>query len=135
MAPLPEEVLRDTLDQLIEAELIFRRGALTEAVYSFKHTLVRDAAYESPLRSKLRRLHARIAQSVLEERFPATAEVGELLAHHCAAAGLVEKGGGDRQRPGSGWRSCSRHGEDSMAVRRGPARAEEDTARRPLGGG
>jgi class 3 adenylate cyclase/CheY-like chemotaxis protein/DNA polymerase III delta prime subunit len=100
VAPLPEETLRDALDQLIEAELVFCRGAPPEATYSFKHTLVRDAAYESPLKSKLRKLHARIAQ-VLEERFPASAEAEpELLAHHCAKAGLVEKAVGYRHRAG-----------------------------------
>ena len=45
-------------------------------------------------------LHARIAQ-VLEERFPATAEAEpELLAHHCAQAGLVEKAAGYRHKAG-----------------------------------
>ena len=127
VAPLPEEVLRDALDQLIEAELIFRRGAPPEAVYSFKHTLVRDAAYESPLRSKLRRLHARIAQ-VLEERFPATAEVEpELLAHHCAEAGLVEKAAGYRHKAGQRVAIVQpARGRDSMCgPPAGPARPEE----------
>jgi predicted ATPase len=43
-----EAALRSGLAQLEEAELVFRRGAPTEAVYKFKHALVQDAAYESP---------------------------------------------------------------------------------------
>ena len=96
-------------------------------MYSFKHTLVRDAAYESPLRSKLRRLHARIAQ-VLEERFPATAEVEpELLAHHCAEAGLVEKAAGYRHKAGQRVAIVQpARGRDSMCgPPAGPARPEE----------
>jgi hypothetical protein len=53
--------------------------------------LVRDAAYESLLRSRRRDLHARIAE-VLEARLPDRAErEPELLARHCAEAGLAEK--------------------------------------------
>jgi CheY-like chemotaxis protein len=130
VVPLSEEVLGDALDQLIEAELIFRRGAPPETVYSFKHTLVRDAAYESPLRSKLRRLHARIAR-VLEERFPATAEVEpELLAHHCAAAGLFEKAADYRHKAGQRVAIVQPpRGLDSMCgPPAGPARPEEAPA-------
>ena len=52
---------------------------------------MRDAAYESLLRSRRQQLHARIA-AVLEERFPeAAATEPELLARHCAGAGLAER--------------------------------------------
>jgi predicted ATPase len=91
VAPLRDNELQDALTQLVEAELVFRRGAPPEAIYSFKHALVQDAAYQSLLNSRRQQLHARIAQ-VLEERFPMTAEVEpELLAHHCTQAGLHEK--------------------------------------------
>jgi predicted ATPase len=52
---------------------------------------VRDAAYGTLLKSRRRLIHARIA-ATLEERFPETAETQpELLARHCAEAGLTEK--------------------------------------------
>ena len=35
----------EALGQLVRSELIFRRGEVPHAVYTFKHTLVRDAAY------------------------------------------------------------------------------------------
>ena len=73
------------------AELVFRRGEPPEATYTFKHALVRDAAYESLLKSRRQQLHARIAEA-LEERFPETARrEPELLAHHCTEAGLAEQ--------------------------------------------
>jgi predicted ATPase len=40
-----ETALTHALAQLEQAELVFRRGEPPEAVYSFKHALVRDAAY------------------------------------------------------------------------------------------
>ena len=67
------------------------RGVRSEATYVFKHALVRDAAYASLLSTKRQQLHGRIAQ-VLEELFPDAVEAyPELLAHHCAQAGMVEK--------------------------------------------
>ena len=50
--------------QLVEAELLFRRGVSPEASYTFKHALVRDAAYASLLKSRRRQYHARIARVV-----------------------------------------------------------------------
>jgi class 3 adenylate cyclase len=85
----PEDQLRDALDQLVSSELVFRRGSPPEATYSFKHALVRDAAYGTLLKSRRQHLHARIAQ-VLEEQFPGIAESQPaLLAHYFTEAGLT----------------------------------------------
>jgi predicted ATPase len=90
VAPISADRLDDALQQLGTSELVFRRGTGPEAIYSFKHALVQDAAYQSLLKSKRQQLHARIAQ-VLEERFPeVVATQPELLAHHCTEGGLVE---------------------------------------------
>jgi predicted ATPase len=87
----PETELQSALDQLISSGLVFRRGTPFEATYSFKHALVRDAAYGMLLRSRCRRVHGRIV-GVLKERFPETANTQpELLAHHCMQAGLMEQ--------------------------------------------
>ena len=78
------------LAQLEQAELVFRRGEPPEAVYSFKHALVRDAAYESLLKSRRQQLHGQIARA-LEERFPdIVASQPEIVAHHFTEAGLVD---------------------------------------------
>ena len=74
--------LREALAHLVNSQLVSRAGTLPRATYTFKHALVRDAAYESLLHSRRRQLHARIAD-VLRERFPDVAETEpELLAHH-----------------------------------------------------
>jgi predicted ATPase len=84
----PEVQLRASLEELVRSELVFRRGTPPAAIYSFKHALVQDAAYESLLKSRRHQLHARIA-AVLEERFPETvATEPEVLAHHLSEAGL-----------------------------------------------
>jgi class 3 adenylate cyclase/predicted ATPase len=85
---LSDEKLDHALGQLLDSELVFRRGTPPDAVYSFKHALVQDAAYQSLLKSKRQQLHARIARA-LEERFPETAETRpEVLAHHFTEADL-----------------------------------------------
>src|SRR2546430_13514366 len=58
VAGLPRERLEDALGQLVQSELIFRRGEIPHAVYTFKHALVRDAAYAGLLKSRRGHLHA-----------------------------------------------------------------------------
>jgi class 3 adenylate cyclase len=91
VAAMPQQKLDDALDQLVNAELVFRRGRSPDAMYTFKHALVQDAAYSVLLRGPRRQLHQRIA-NVLEERFPEVAgSQPELLARHCAEGGLIEQ--------------------------------------------
>jgi len=90
VSSMREAELKDALAKLAAAELIFPHGAPPAASYIFKHALVRDAAYETLLRSKRKQLHGRIAK-VLETHFPETAETQpEILAHHYTHAGLTE---------------------------------------------
>jgi predicted ATPase/class 3 adenylate cyclase len=91
VAGLPRERLEEALAQLVRSELIFRRGESPHAVYTFKHTLVRDAAYAGLLKSRRVYLHAAIA-SALEQQFPELLQTQpETLAHHLTEAGLIEK--------------------------------------------
>ncbi len=92
LAPLPEEQqLRDALQQLAETGLVYCQGAPPLATYTFKHALVRDAAYDSLVRHRRQQLHAQIA-ATLEQRFAETCiRQPELLAQHYSAAGVVDK--------------------------------------------
>ena len=91
VAHMPQHSLDDALEQLVSAELIFRRGMPPDAEYTFKHALVQDAAYSTLLRSRRQQIHGRIA-ATLENQFPDLAAAQpELLAQHCAEAGLNEK--------------------------------------------
>src|SRR6266702_3478084 len=85
-----ETALKHALAKLEQAELVFRRGEPPEAIYSFKHALVRDAAYESLLKSRRAQLHGQIART-MEEEFPdIVLRQPEIVAHHFTEAGLVE---------------------------------------------
>jgi predicted ATPase len=88
------------LRQLVEAELVYQRGAPPHATYTFKHALIQEAAYQSLLRSTRQQVHQRIAQ-VVEARFPVLAETQpELVAQHYTAAGCAEQAVGYWQRAG-----------------------------------
>ncbi len=82
VAPLKQPELREALGQLVEAELVYQRGLPPKAVYTFKHALVQDAAYQSLLDSQRKELHGRIAVALIE-RMPESAEQQpERVAHH-----------------------------------------------------
>jgi class 3 adenylate cyclase len=80
------ELLR-ALQRLVDGELLQRRQTPQGTSYRFRHALIRDAAYESTLKSRRAHYHQRIA-AALELHFPALAEAQpELLARHLAEAG------------------------------------------------
>jgi class 3 adenylate cyclase/tetratricopeptide (TPR) repeat protein len=94
VAGLPKKKLDEALAQLVESELVFCRGEVPQAIYTFKHVLVRDAAYSGLLKSRRAQLHAAIA-SAFEQRFPEIIQAEpETLAHHFMEAGLNEKAAG-----------------------------------------
>ncbi len=91
VADMPEEQLAQGIDMLVKSGLAFCRGVPPNADYTFKHALVRDAAYSTLLRSQRQELHARIGKAH-EEHFPeAVAKKPELLAHHFTQAGLLDQ--------------------------------------------
>jgi TOMM system kinase/cyclase fusion protein len=82
--------VRADLEVLIGFDLVHRQRRRRESVYSFKHALVRDAAYELLPKSDRQQAHARLA-GVLETQFVAIAESRpDLLARHHAAAHQIE---------------------------------------------
>ena len=70
------------LSLLERADIIYRVDIWPSVRYAFKHALLRDAIYESLLRSKRQQIHADIA-AILEQDFPELAEnQPEVLAYH-----------------------------------------------------
>ncbi len=85
---LRPELIKASLEALVGSGLVTRNES-PAAVYTFKHALVQDAAYESLLKSRRNELHARIAH-VLETHFAdRVANAPEWLAHHHTQAGHV----------------------------------------------
>ena len=62
VAKVPEAQLTHGLDTLVASGLAFRRGMPPDADYTFKHALVRDAAYNTLLRGQRQELHASYRQ-------------------------------------------------------------------------
>ena len=88
---MPAAQLEQALDELLRAELVFRRGTPADAGYAFKHALIRDTAYNSMVRSQRALRHAQIAQA-LERSEPQTVAIHpELLAQHHQEAGHVQR--------------------------------------------
>ncbi len=132
---MPEPDLATALAQLTEAALIFRRGTALEACYTFKHALVRDAAYESLLKSRRQEVHTRIAGALEERRPDIVAAKPELLAHHLTNAGLPERAIPYWQRAGEIATQRSAHVEAIALFNRGVelARSLADSDRRDVG--
>ena len=79
--------LQSALDRLVDADLLFVHGVGAQATYRFKHALIRDAAYESLLKSRRQALHRR-AGEILRDKPESTAAEPEVIAHHFTEAGL-----------------------------------------------
>jgi len=77
-----EELLVGILDQLVNSGLVQRISSTPTVIYSFKHALVQDAAYQSLLRATRHDFHRRIAL-LLENQMQRGDQIQvELLAHH-----------------------------------------------------
>ena len=101
VAAMPQRQVDGGLAQLVGAELVFQRGTPPDAEYTFKHALVQDAAYSTLLRGRRRQIHARIA-TTLESQFPEiVATQPQLVAHHCAEAGLSRRRSATGSSPAS----------------------------------
>jgi len=88
---LDANTLQEELERLVQAEVIFQQGLPPQAIYTFKHALIQDAAYSSLLRKKLQENHRTIGEC-FEKQFPHIVESQPaLLAHHFTAAGVTDK--------------------------------------------
>jgi predicted ATPase len=119
LSPLAETALQEALSHLVGLELVFRRGTIPDATYSFKHVFVQDAAYATLLKSKRQQLHAAAAEA-LREHFPEVADSQpELLAHHCTEAGLTQQAVGYWQRAGNHAAERSAYAEAAAHLSKG----------------
>ncbi len=90
---LPEPELRERLDRLRDAELLYDLWSFPEAEYVFRHGLTCQVAYNSLLRERRRALHARIAGAMERLHADRLAEHVERLAHHALRGELWERAG------------------------------------------
>ncbi len=91
VSPKTEWSLREDLHELADCDVVYGRQAVGGDAYVFKHSLVRDAAYDTMVRPTRQRVHAQIA-SVLEGRFATvTQQQPEVLAQHLEAGGDLHR--------------------------------------------
>jgi len=88
---LSELTLAAALNQLAEAQIVYRHGTGKNASYYFKHALLQDAAYSSLLNRKRQALHAAVVEALEQHDPVAIRREPEVIAHHCTGAGLVDK--------------------------------------------
>ena len=86
------QTLESQLDALVGGHILDRRDNRDGAtLYTFRHPLIREIAYQSLLKSTRQHYHEQIA-TVLTRAFPTIAQAQpELVAHHWTEAGLPEK--------------------------------------------
>jgi class 3 adenylate cyclase/tetratricopeptide (TPR) repeat protein len=88
--PIRETDLQQALRRLTDAELLYVRGIAPDAIYQFKHALIRDTAYEALLKSRRKELHLRVARTI-DAQFAVIKEVHpEVLARHWSEAGEID---------------------------------------------
>jgi predicted ATPase/class 3 adenylate cyclase len=133
-SPLAEDELRAALERLVTSQLLSRRG--DPPVYSFKHALIQEQAYDSLLKTTRQNHHKKIAEA-LSTAFPeiATAQP-ELLAHHYDRAGAFAEAvanwlsAGQRSLGRSANVEASRqlgHGLEALAhLPKGPERDQQE---------
>jgi class 3 adenylate cyclase/tetratricopeptide (TPR) repeat protein len=92
--------LEATLAKLVAAGIVFPEERGLERSFSFKHALVRDAAYESLLLVRRREWHERIAHALQEHFADIAASEPDLLAYHFGEAGLLVPACDYRMRAG-----------------------------------
>jgi tetratricopeptide (TPR) repeat protein len=128
--------LEATLAKLVAAEIVFPDERGLQRSFSFKHALVRDAAYDTLLLARRREWHERIAHA-LEQHFPEiAASEPDLLAYHFGEAGLAPPACEYRMRAGDQAVSRSAYPEAIAHFTAGLTRAEalppQDGMRRQL---
>jgi predicted ATPase len=85
---MPDAELTGELNQLAASGLLFQRGVPPDAIYTFKHALVRDVVYASLPKPPRQQFHRKIAEAV-RDQIPERAETEpEVVAHHFTQAGL-----------------------------------------------
>jgi class 3 adenylate cyclase/tetratricopeptide (TPR) repeat protein len=82
-----EACLRSHLARLVKSGVLQQSGSEAVPIYSFRHSLLRDAAYEALLKSRRRELHRRTAILLSAHTGTPTATHPEFLAHHWTQAG------------------------------------------------
>lgn len=82
-----ESALNQALERLVSVGLLLREGRAANQLYTFRHALIQEAAYNSLLKAERSHIH-NSAASMLIQRFPEIVQnQPELIAQHFSSAG------------------------------------------------
>ena len=89
LSPLSNDELLSALQQLMQSDIIQARDGSLHSRFVFRHALLRDAAYESLLKSARRENHAKVAEIIAKSPDVISGQP-ELIAYHYDLAGHAE---------------------------------------------
>jgi predicted ATPase len=87
LIPHEPDHLRDALDNLVAVDVLVRRGMEEDAIYEFRHALLRDAAYQSILKTERMQIHADLAALLIAEQVEVVEMQPEVIAQHLTEGG------------------------------------------------
>ena len=91
VAELPEEELRHGLAHLQATEFLYETRLFPDRVYTFKHALTHEVAYNNVFQERRRALHARIVEALEALAGDQVAEQVERVAHHALRGEVWDK--------------------------------------------
>jgi class 3 adenylate cyclase/predicted ATPase len=108
-----ESALNQALERLVSVGLLLREGRTTSQLYTFRHALIQEAAYNSLLKSERSQIHNSVANTLIQ-KFPEIVQnQPELIAQHFSSAGNASQAIAFWLRAG---RRCSERSENVEAV-------------------
>jgi tetratricopeptide (TPR) repeat protein len=91
IAEIPEDTLYRGLNHLQATEFLYETSLFPERIYTFKHALTHEVAYNSLLQERRRILHARIVKTLESLVGDQVGEQVERLAHHAFRGEVWDK--------------------------------------------
>ncbi len=91
IAGVQEDTLRAGVDRLFSAGLVFATADSQQEGYSFNHSLVQEAAYQSLSRTRRQALHLVIAELLASQQNTPVASAPEIVARHFDRAARPEE--------------------------------------------
>src|SRR5207253_5620528 len=82
--------LPDTLDELVEAQLLLRESRRNVPHYVFKHRLIQDVTYESILETRRAELHRAVGETI-ERQLQGAPGYHGMLAYHYSLGNDLER--------------------------------------------
>jgi predicted ATPase/DNA-binding SARP family transcriptional activator len=86
VSALDESQLQIELQCLIKSHILVKNATAPDEQFRFRHTLIQEAAYESLLTQKRKRLHKKVAETLLNQFLQLSKTQPELVAYHFTEA-------------------------------------------------